>query len=108
MTVREISFLGGASVLRRPRWQFWKSCTATWPLARLTLRDDGIALRVLWEQCWFPRASVRVVRVRKGLLSPGIQIVPAGEGPEDWFVFWPLSVRRVLPFLLALRYPVAL
>ncbi len=107
IAIRQISFIGGGSILRTPRWKCWRSASATWPFARLTIRDDGIDLRVAWQRAWFPRENVRHLAIRKALLGDGIQIVSAAEGTEDYFVFWPLSLGRVLPYLLAFRYPVA-
>jgi hypothetical protein len=108
IAIRQIAFFGGGSILRTPRWQCWRSASGTWPLARLTIRDDGLELRVVWQRVWFPREEVRHLAIRKGLLGDGIQIVPAAEESEDCFLFWPLRLERLLPYLLAFRYPVAL
>jgi hypothetical protein len=107
LAIRQISFVGGGWILRAPAWKVWRNASWSWPFARLVVRDDGIGLRVAWAQAWFPRDNVRHLAVRKGMLGDGLQIVPAAEGGEDCFVFWPLQLGRVLPALLAFRYPVA-
>jgi hypothetical protein len=106
IAIRQISFLGGGRILRPPRWKCWRSARGTWPLARLTVRDDGIDLRVAWARVWFPRENVLRLVVRERPFGCSIQIVPVAEA-EGWFFFRALNSIPVLPVLFALRYPVA-
>jgi hypothetical protein len=106
ITVRQISFIGGGYIIRK-RWTHWNSASLLWPLARLTLRDDGIALRVGWLRVWFPREKIRLLKIQRRWCTWSVRIVPFGEEAEDLFGFGPLlSLRPVLLYLLTFRYPV--
>jgi hypothetical protein len=72
----------------------------------LTLRDDGIALRVGWLWAWFPRETIRHLEIQTRLFGWAIRIVPRREEPGELFLFTTFRLRRVLPYLLAFRYPV--
>jgi hypothetical protein len=109
IAIREISFLGGGCIYRNPQGSWLcPSCTeGAWPLAKLTLRDDGIALRVAWTRAWFPRENVRHLEIGQRWFGGTIRIVPCREEPGEFFAFTTFRLRRILPYLLAFRYPLA-
>jgi hypothetical protein len=108
IAVREISFLGGGCIYRNPTgsWLCPRSTEGAWPLAKLTLRDDGIALRVAWVRAWFPRENVRHLEIETRLFGGAIRIVPCREEPGEFYSFTTFRLGRVLPYLLAFHYPV--
>jgi hypothetical protein len=108
IAIRQISFVGGGGIYRTPKGApLYSAFTeGTWPMARLTLRDDGIALRVLFSRAWFPRENVRHLEIEPRWLGGAIRIVPCREEAGEFYRFTTFRLQRIVPYLLAFRYAI--
>ena len=75
---------GGARIGKSIAW----SVNATWPLAKLTVRETTLSVSVLGLTWVLPRTSIRGLRKYRGVFSTGLQIEHSIPRRPAFVVFW--------------------
>jgi len=66
------------------------SVNATWPLAKLTVKETGLTVSLLGFSWFLPRNSIRSLRKYRGAFSTGLQIEHSIPRRPPFVVFWTL------------------
>jgi hypothetical protein len=64
------------------------SFSATWPLAKLTVKSDAIDLVCLGRDYHFPRSTIQRLSKHRGLFSIGLRIEHSNVTLPAFVVFW--------------------
>jgi hypothetical protein len=67
---------------------FPDATTAMWPLARLQIEKDALAISLPWRQFRFPRAQVKRLIKYSGYIAIGVQIEHTVLQEPNLIVFW--------------------
>jgi hypothetical protein len=88
-----MKFIGGS----RCGWTFYNSFNATWPLASLTVEQDGLVLTTAFSDTYqFKKSEITKLSFFRALLfSPGVRIEHAITDYPPYIVFWTFSPSRV-------------
>jgi len=85
-----MTFRGGI----RMGGSYWTALNLSWPLAKLSIEKDSIAISSLLGSPRFPRSQITKISRYSGFLSKGIRIEHTADQPP-FIVFWTFDLRGV-------------
>jgi hypothetical protein len=80
---------------------------ATWPFARLTVKETELALSFLWWTWILPKRSIRSLRKYSGIFSTGLRIEHSAAGCPAFVVFWTFGFNALKQELERCGYAVS-